>query len=193
MRRHADTPRNRCAEGETMNKILVIRTLNALLVLVLMGVLLSAYYQQFFKHEMPCPLCILQRLGMIGVSVGLLMNLRFGIRPEHYALSLLSAFMGGAVSIRQILLHICPGFPVFGIPVFGLSLYTWAFIVFCCSALAIIGFLFFYSPKDKSSTQMNYFEIFTFGLVFTITLMNFFTTFYECGVGFCLDVPWPQP
>jgi len=176
-----------------MKKVIVIRTLNALLALVLMGVLSLAYYQQFFKHELPCPLCLLQRLGMIGVAIGALMNLRFGIRIKHYAVSLFSAFMGGAVSIRQILLHICPGFPVFGIPVEGYGLYTWAFIVFCSSVLTIIGFMFFYSSKDKSNLPMNYLEIFAFGVVFLLTLMNFITTFIECGVGFCVDVPWPQP
>ncbi len=172
-----------------MNRVTVIRTLNAAMALVLMGVLAAALYQQFFKQGPPCPLCLLQRLGMIGVAAGALMNLRFGIRTQYYALSLFSAFVGGAVSIRQILLHICPGFPVFGMPVYGLSLYTWAFIVFCCCALAIIGFLFFYSPKDQSNFRLNYFEIMTFAVVLIIVFLDFFTTALQCGVGFCSDVP----
>lgn len=176
-----------------MSKVTVIRTLNALMALVLMGVLLAALYQQFFRQGPPCPLCLLQRLGMIGVSTGVLMNLRFGIRPQHYALSLFSAFVGGTVSIRQILLHICPGFPVFGMPVYGLSLYVWAFIVFCCTVLAIIAMLFFYSPKDQSNRTLNYFEIFTFAVVLLVVFADFFTTLLQCGLGFCQDVPWPQP
>jgi len=176
-----------------MNKVTIIRTLNAVMVLILMGVLASALYQQFFRQGPPCPLCLLQRLGMIGVAAGALMNLRFGIRTQHYALSLFSAFMGGSVSIRQILLHICPGFPIFGMPVYGLSLDTWALIVFCCCVLAIIGFLFFYSPRDPSNRPLNYFEIFTFAVVLIIVFIDFFTTVLQCGVGFCSDVPWPQP
>ena len=176
-----------------MNKIFIVRTLNALFALVLMGVLTGAYYQQFFRHETPCPLCLLQRLGMIGVAIGALMNLRFGISVKHYALSLLAAFFGGAVSTRQILLHVCPGFPVFGYPVFGMGLYTWAFIVFCSSVLAVIGLLFLYSPKDQSNIPMNLFEKCVFGLVFLLILLNCITTLMECGMGFCVDVPWPQP
>ncbi len=176
-----------------MTRISVVRRLNALMALILMTVLASAYYQQFSRHEQPCPLCMLQRLGMIGVAVGVLMNLRFGVRVQHYGVSLFSAFFGGFVSARQMLLHICPGFPVFGTPVLGLSLYTWSFIVFLCCLIAIIGFLFFYSPEDKLLRPMNSFEIFVFGVVVLLTVMNVVTTFSQCGVGFCQDVPWPQP
>lgn len=176
-----------------MKRVSVVRTLNAAMALVLMMVLASAYYQQFSRHEQPCPLCMLQRLGMIGVAMGVLMNLRFGIRVQHYGLSLFSAFFGGVVSARQMLLHICPGFPVFGVPVLGISLYTWAFIVFLCCLIAITGFLFFYSPEDKLYRPMNSFEKITFAVVVLLTLMNVITTFSQCSFGFCQDVPWPQP
>src|SRR5438309_1966573 len=125
-----------------MTKLRLARTLNAALAIILMLILSAAYYQQYFKHETPCPLCLLQRLGMIGVAFGAVLNLRFGIQPLHYGFSLLSAFFGGSVSVRQILLHICPGSPIFGYPVFGLSLYTWAFFTFCASIVAMILLLF---------------------------------------------------
>ncbi|MCI0381978.1 MAG: disulfide bond formation protein B [Chlamydiae bacterium] len=171
----------------------LLRTLNALLIFVLMGILSAAYYQQYFKHELPCPLCILQRLGMIGVSIGALLNLRFGIRIEHYALSLFSAFYGGAVAIRQICLHICPGFPIFGIPVFGINLYTWSFLAFFSAALAIIFMLFFHRNEEIKQVKMNWFEWLACTSVYALTLLNFITTFDECGIGPCRDVPWPQP
>ena len=176
-----------------MNRMSIARTLNALMVIVLMAILSSAYYQQYFKHELPCPLCILQRLGMIGVATGALMNLRFGIQMRHYGVSLLSAFFGGTVALRQISLHVCPNFPVFGIPVFGMSLYTWSFVAFCSAALAIIVMLFLYSAKDNLKVPMNWLAKSAFLLVFVLTLLNFITTFDECGLGPCQDVPWPQP
>ena len=49
---------------------------------------------------------------------------------------ILGASMGAAMSMRQILLHIVPGTGSFGNPIFGLHLYTWAFIAF---ALMIVG------------------------------------------------------
>ncbi len=176
-----------------MTKIRLSRTLNALMALILMGSILAAYFQQYSRHETPCPLCLLQRLGMIGVATGALLNLRFGIQPAHYAFSLLSAFVGGSVSIRQLLLHLCPGSPVFGYPVLGLSLYTWAFLTFCSSIIGIILLLFLEAQSDKDTSKMNWFEHGAFALVFILTLLNFITTFDECALGFCKDVPWPQP
>jgi len=169
-----------------------VRTLNALLALTLMGILIAAYYQQFFKGNLICPLCYLQRLGLIGIAVGGMMNLRFGIRNQHYALSLLSLFFGGGVAIRHICLHICPGMYLFGHPVMGLGLYTWSFIVYACSFFAIIVLLFL-PTKDEAPVKMNGFEKFVFCVVVLMTLANCATTFYECGFGPCKNVPWPQP
>ena len=107
--------------------------LNLLLIFIICSVLMGAFYIQFVEHETPCPLCMLQRAGMVGVALGALLNLRFGISPAHYALSLLSCLTGGLVALRQISLHVCPQFPTFGIPVLGLSLYTWSFLVFVSS------------------------------------------------------------
>ncbi len=170
----------------------LVRTINALIILILVGVIFSAYYQQFFKHERPCPLCILQRLGMIGVSTGLMLNLRFGVKIAHYGLALLSAFIGGAIAARQICLHICPGFPIFGIPVFGLELYTWSFIVFCCAVLSIILLLFLYAPSQKSRLPLNAFEALAFMALIVITILNLISTYMECGFGPCIDLPWSQ-
>ena len=87
---------------------------------------MSGFGYQLITHEDPCPLCLLERLGMIGIGVGALMNLRFGLRVEHLGLSLLAAFAGRLVSLRQIALHVCPEFPTFGSPVLGFDLYVWA-------------------------------------------------------------------
>lgn len=173
--------------------VIFVRTFNALMALVLMGIICAAFYQQYFRHETPCPLCLLQRLGMIGAACGALMNLRFGIQMRHYALILLATFFGGITAGRQILLHICPGFPVFGIPVFGMGLYTWSFITFFCTAFATVVFLFFYSSEQSRQLKMNGFEKFAFGVVMLLTVANLIMVLFECGLGYCIDVPWPQP
>lgn len=175
-----------------MDRTRVIRALNALMAIIFMGIITSAFYQEFFKHELPCPLCYLQRLGMVGVSIGALMNLRFGVRVSHYAISLLSAFFGGAVAIRQICLHICPGFPVFGYPVFGLSLYTWSFLSFASALFAVIILLFLYSSKDKAPLKENWLDYLAYFAVSVIILLNILATLWQCGIGPCQDVPWPQ-
>lgn len=163
------------------------RILNVLFIYVLCGVLLSAYAYQFLKHEEPCPLCLLQRLGMLGIILGLLMNLRFGIKTEHYGLSILSAVIGRFVSLRQISLHVCPQFATFGEPVLGFDLYVWAFIVFTCSiiAIAILLILFGFTRHQEFKPVWGSWEKLGFTVTTLLVLGNIITSFMDCGFSAC--------
>ena len=108
---------------------LVVR-LNALALGLISLALVAAFADQLLLGELPCPLCLLQRAALIAAGLGFLLNLRFGIRPLHYGLAILAALTGAAVAMRQVLLHIAPGDPGFGHALFGLHLYTWAFMAF---------------------------------------------------------------
>lgn len=169
--------------------ISVQKNLNALLILILSGVLLSAYGVQFIYHEQPCPLCMLQRLAMIGVACAAVLNLYFGVRMSHYGLMLISSIFGGCVALRQISLHVCPGFSTFGFPVLGLSLYTWSFIVFVCVVAYVSMLLFLYDPSEREemSTPLNGWGKFSFALILCTALANVVTTFLQCGWGPCVD------
>jgi len=128
---------------------------------------------------------MLQRLAMIGAAISLVCNLKFGIRPLHYGLGILSCSFGTLVSLRQMALHICPEFPTFGEPLLGLDLYWWAFIVFKVSILFFALYLFLYDSSEEKKVKMSWFEKFVFGLVALLTLSNVVTTFMECGFGAC--------
>jgi disulfide bond formation protein DsbB len=107
-------------------------------VLAYSGVMLGAFTIQFVGGEYPCPLCMLQRYGMILSTIGalwIIMQARRGeLTPVRYAqglgMGILGAAAGALVSVRQILLHIKPGDPGYGEPVLGMHLYTWALITF---------------------------------------------------------------
>ena len=163
----------------------LVRFLNALHVLVLCGVLLSAYSVQFLLKEQPCPLCMLQRLAMIAVGISLLCNLRFGVRALHYGVGLLGCLLGASISLRQRALHICPQFPTFGEPLLGLDLYWWAFIVFSCSIFVIAVDLFLYRKEQEIKKKMNWFEWGVFALLLLVALGNVVTTLSECGFTPC--------
>ncbi|MGE3954904.1 MAG: disulfide bond formation protein B [Parachlamydiales bacterium] len=168
--------------------IALIRNLNALLIYMLCGILLGAYAIQIFMGEVPCSLCLLQRLGMVGVAFGASLNLRFGLRPAHYAVILGMATFGGGVALRQICLHICPGFPTFGIPVWGLSLYTWSFLTFASTILYVAILLLLQNGRtDAQGVRMNLFAKIALGLILLVALANGVTTFLECGWGPCVD------
>jgi disulfide bond formation protein DsbB len=93
-------------------------------------VLLVAFGLQFGLKELPCPLCNLQRVAFALCGFGFLLNLRFGVQPLHYGLSLLAALFGVAVAGRQVLLHIVPGSGSYGSAIFGFYLYTWSLLAF---------------------------------------------------------------
>src|SRR5262249_8113042 len=80
-------------------------TFNALGLFAIALVLLVAFAAQLLLHELPCPLCLLQRIQFALLAVGPILNIRFGLRPSHYAVSLLTAVAGAAFAARQILLH----------------------------------------------------------------------------------------
>jgi len=174
-----------------MSPSLAIR-INAAGLLVISGILLGAYYVQFGKGEFPCPLCLLQRLGMLGVAFGAMLNLRYGLRPAHYGVSLISAVFGACVSVRQILLHIVPGTGAagYGSAVLGLHLYTWALIIFA-AAILLIGIMMLFDRQfdDKSQTEASGHRTKVMNALFVLVILiaasNVVTTFIECGLGQC--------
>jgi disulfide bond formation protein DsbB len=109
-------------------------------ILILCSVLLGAFGIQFLEGELPCPLCILQRLGMMLAATGaayILVKWKNGEIPARdymtgHGMIIFAALGGAFVSIRQDLLHIMPDDPGYGDPVMGLHLYTWALVVFVC-------------------------------------------------------------
>lgn len=72
-----------------------------------------AFALQLLWNDLPCPLCLLQRLGLLGIALGFLLNIRYHVRPSHYAISLLSALFTAFVALRQIALHISDSNDVF--------------------------------------------------------------------------------
>lgn len=127
------------------------RVLNFLGMTAMLAILLGAYAYQFSYRELPCTLCLLQRLAMAAVAYGAAMNLVLGPSARHYGVCLVSALFGLAVSLRQSLLHINPYFdkktgqpsldptanPAFGESVMGLNLYVWGVVIFATVILAV--------------------------------------------------------
>ena len=46
------------------------RKINILFIFMICTPLIGAYFIQFVKGEFPCPLCLLQRLAMVGIACG---------------------------------------------------------------------------------------------------------------------------
>ncbi|TWT81275.1 disulfide bond formation protein B [Planctomycetes bacterium CA13] len=164
---------------------------NTCCMLILVGVLLGAFYFQYGLGEDPCPLCLLQRMGMIGVALGLSLNTFFGFSKKHFAFVIFTAVVGCGFSTRQVLLHISPepGAPLgYGTPFFGMHLYTWGVLIFVACILGSAIFLFLIEDEREAPPRAaSWFEKISFYLMFFICTANLLSTFLMCGVGPCCE------
>ena len=86
-------------------------TLNVLSLYAVALVLAVAFAAQFMLHELPCPLCLLQRILFAVLAIGPILNIRFGPRPSHYAMSLLAAVAGAVARRGRCCCTSCPATP----------------------------------------------------------------------------------
>ena len=168
------------------------KLLNAIGLLAIGTVLTLAFVDQVWFRDLPCPVCILQRAGFFAAGFGIALNLLFGPKPSHYGIAILGAVAGGAISAWQILLHIVPGTGSYGNAIFGMHLYTWAFIAF---AITIIGCAIMmldnrqFARTEPMSTRLNVLPLSALLLFLALAIANIFSTVALCGGGLCPDNP----
>lgn len=169
------------------------RHLNALGLLGCCAVLLVAFWYQFRFGEVPCPLCLLQRAAFAAAGVGFALNIRFGPKPSHHAMMILSAVLGALISARQVALHIVPGTGSYGSTLLGLHFYTLALIAFVALIVAAAILLLFNrtfeAEEHRSPKHVGAFHRACLLLFLVIILVNAISTTAECGGGLCPDDP----
>jgi len=167
-------------------------TLNSLSLYAVALVLTAAFAAQLTLHELPCPLCLLQRILFATLAIGPILNIRFGPRPSHYAMSLFAAVAGAVVSTRQVLLHIMPGDAGYGSALLGFHYYTWALIGSIAAIVLLAAILLFDRQFDDTAPQPisgGGFAPAAVWLVIGLTALNVVSTLLECGFGACADNP----
>ena len=170
----------------------VAKLLNALALIAVDTVLALAFVDQLWFSDLPCPLCILQRAGFTAAGFGLALNVIFGPKPSHYGTIVLGAAVGAAVSVRQILDHVVPGTGSYGNAVFGLHLYTWAFIAF---VLMIVGAGVMllddrqFSRAEPMSSRLRPLPVTAVATFLLLAIGNVISTVLLCGAGFCPENP----
>lgn len=175
----------------TRQIIFMEKLANTFEALAIIAILVLALNFQFVLHELPCPLCLLQRVGFYCVLFGFLLNLRYGFHPFHYSIAILSALFTAFIALRQIALHVVPGTGHYGSPFLGLHLYTWTFIA--SMIIVIVTTLLFgierqyqpYSFKRRTNALIHV----LFLLICVTLLINIASVFLQCGMTACPDNP----
>lgn len=159
---------------------------NQLSLLAVIGVLSYAFFYQFYLGELPCPLCLMQRIGFVIIGFALVLNIRCGAHSAHYGWGILGGIVGMMVSLRQVFLHILPGDKGFGSTFLELHFYTWAFIGFV-GLVAGQAILLMLPNRDVRSRSL--FANALIIIFILLVLINLLSTLLECGIGSCSDDP----
>ncbi|MBP7972061.1 MAG: disulfide bond formation protein B [Candidatus Nanopelagicales bacterium] len=161
-------------------------------------VILMAISTQFTgAHDMPCPLCTLQRMAMILIGIGAVWmvgltrkgRMNMGAYARGYGLMILGALLGMIISTRQVLLHIEPDDPGYGGTVLGLHFYTWALITFLIVLvysgvmLTLTRRTYPVAPTGKGALMLS--SVIVYFFVFVIAL-NVVLIFIEQGFNWVL-------
>lgn len=109
------------------------------MLVILAGILTTAMVLQYAAGEIPCPLCLLQRVAIFGVCFAILRNLRDGFSHRNMGIAMLFSVLLLVISVRQTLLDIYPrpGHAYIGSAVLGLHMPVWSTLI---AAALLTGF-----------------------------------------------------
>jgi disulfide bond formation protein DsbB len=176
-----------------MNRIVPATYAWQLVILVgFAGVLTAALVMQFVFGELPCPLCLLQRVAMFGICFGIMLDFRSGFSWRNVGLSLLCALFLLVISVRQTLLDIYPrpGHSYVGSTILGIHMPVWSVIIATLFLFAY-GFQLVFAGGEKdfppSSTYLRLKQAGELASLYVIALLlvNVLAVGVQCGVGAC--------
>jgi disulfide bond formation protein DsbB len=161
------------------------------MMLVLAAILTTAMTLQYAYGELPCPLCLLQRLAMFGICFGIILHFQHGYSVRHTGLSLLFALFLLVVSVRQTLLDIYPrpGHSYIGTAVLGLHMPVWSILIALAILLAFtikLTVLGGERLRDTSTepTLKKFADLLSL-YVIALCAINFISVIVQCGLGEC--------
>ena len=165
-----------------------------LVMFVIAGILTAAMTLQYVNGELPCPLCLLERVAMFGVCFGIMLNFRRGFSYQNTGFSLLFAIVLLVVAVRQSLLDIYPrpGHEYIGSAILGIHMPVWSIIIaFCLLAayaikLAILGGDEYLRAADLAEFPAIKRTAELLSLyVIVICVINLVSVVLQCGLGEC--------
>jgi disulfide bond formation protein DsbB len=161
------------------------------MMLTLAAILTVAMVLQYYGGEIPCPLCLLQRVAMFGVCFGVILHFRDGYSARNDGFAMLFALLLLIVSVRQTLLDISPrpGHSYIGSAVLGLHMPVWSAIIATAILLAFaIKFAVLggeHMRDSRPSPTLGRVARLLGLYVVAICLINFVSVIVQCGADAC--------
>jgi disulfide bond formation protein DsbB len=162
------------------------------MIAVIASVLTAALYMQYGRGELPCPLCLLQRVAMLGACFGLMLNFRSGFSDRNLGYSLLFSVFLLVVAVRQTLLDIYPrpGHAYVGSAVLGLHMPVWSVLIAVALISAFALKLCIIGSEDGARSPDRRSIVGRLAMVVSLyviglALVNFGSVVAQCGLGEC--------
>lgn len=164
------------------------------MMLVIASILTAAMFLQYAESELPCPLCLLQRVALFGVCFGIMLNFRNGFSYQNAGYSMLFALLLLIVSARQSLLDIYPrpGHEYIGSAIFGIHMPVWSILIALALLtayavkLAVLGGDEYLRDTDvKSFPTLKKIADGVSVYVIALCLINLVSVLLQCGLGQC--------
>jgi disulfide bond formation protein DsbB len=160
------------------------------MMLIMAAILTTAMILQYYGGEIPCPLCLLQRVAMFGVCFGIMLHFRHGYSARNDGFCMLFALLLLIVSARQTLLDIYPrpGHSYIGSAILGLHMPVWsvliaiAILLAFASKLAVLGGEY---PREPPAPALGRVALLLSLYVIAICLINFVSVIVQCGAAAC--------
>ncbi len=157
----------------------------------LAAILTAAMVLQYAAGEIPCPLCLLQRVAMFGICFGIIHHVRSGYDARNIGVGLVWALYLLLISVRQVLLNIVarPGHAYPGGAVLGLHMPVWSVVIAFAVLLAFAATLAMFNGERLSVTPPSPLLTRTGTLaglyVIALCLINLVSAILQCGLGAC--------
>lgn len=157
----------------------------------LAAILAAAMVLQYGAGEIPCPLCLLQRVAMFGICFGIVHHVRNGYDGRNIGVSLVWALFLLLVSVRQVLLNIVarPGHAYPGSAVLGLHMPVWSVVIAFAVLLGFAAVLALFDGERLRTAppQPIFRRIGDAACLFVIALCiaNLVSVVLQCGLGAC--------
>jgi disulfide bond formation protein DsbB len=179
----------------TASRSSLVATLDRLILLamlaVLAAILTAAMAMQYALGEIPCPLCLLQRVAMFGCCFGLVQQLRKGDSERGTGIALIFAVLLLVISVRQTLLDIYPrtGHDYIGSAVLGLHLPVWSVIIAVALLLGLAVRLAMFGGEratEGGEDALSRLVVQPLAIyVVVICAVNFLSVLAQCGLDQC--------
>lgn len=167
----------------------IARIVSFLALFATCAVLLFVLYWQLVGGEVPGSLALMQRIALVGIGLGFLLNVRFGASESHFGVVIVSAAVGLVIAARQMLAYAATSGAAVGPQMLEWHFYTWSLVGFFAAILLAGAMLFIEGQfvEGVRDTRPSGAAQAAGWLFVLVTLAHVVSALLQCGFEACFE------